>query len=126
MQMSLAEQSVVRLLKGRAIEVSVGEPWDFESTAGPNRLEGEILSAKIAPEGQSVILKVNPFRTETGQEASVLQARARYQEDLDALVRKLADGKKVPATLDYSAEISKESMPEGVEAFLIGSVSLAD
>jgi hypothetical protein len=126
MQMSLAEQSVVRLLKGRAVEVSVGEPWDFESPAGPNRLEGEILEAKIAPEGQTVILKVNPFRTETGQEASVLAASARYQEDLADLVRRLADGERVPATLDYSAEVSRESMPEGVEAFLIGSVSLAD
>lgn len=126
MQMSLAEQSVLRLLKGRAIEVTVGEPWDFESTAGPNRLEGEILSAKIAPEGQSVLLKVSPFRTETGQEASVLEASARYQEDIGDLVRRLADGERVPATLDYSAEVSKESMPEGVEAFLIGSVSLAD
>ena len=124
--MSLAEQSVVRLLKGRAVEVSVGEPWDFDSGAGPNRLEGEILSAKISPEEQSVVLKVNPFRTETGQDASVLEAKARYREDLADLVRKLADGERVSATLDYSAQVSKESMPEGVEAFLIGIVSLAD
>jgi hypothetical protein len=126
MRMSLAEQSVVRLLKGRTIEVSVGEPWDFETPAGPNRLEGEILSAKITPEGQTVILKVNPFRTETGQEASVLEARARYSEDVGDLMRRLADGERVPATLDYSAEVSQKSMPEGVETFLIGSVSLAD
>jgi hypothetical protein len=116
MRMNLVEQSVVRLLKGWEIEVSMGEPWGFETPEGPNPLEGEILFAKITPEEQSMVLKVTPFRTETGYETSVLDARARYREDVGDLVRRRADGERVPATLDYSAEVPQKSMPEGVEA----------
>ena len=51
----MREERVASLLEGEAVEVSVGEPWDFESPAGAGRLEGEILSAKVTPEEQSVL-----------------------------------------------------------------------
>lgn len=113
-------------LIGRKVSVSVGEPWDFESSAGPNRLEGEVFSVDTSPGSQSVSVRVNPFETETGEKVTVLTASARYTEDVESFVRLLADGESVSSNLDYSDQVSRERMPEGSHPFLIGSVRLTD
>lgn len=131
MSMTLANESVVKLLQMRPVEISVGAPWDFESEAGPNRLEGTILSIEIdvpdspAGNGQSVNLEVTSFASKAGKTVTHIRATARYTEDRESFIEKLANGARVPANLSYSEQAPEEQMPEGSSPFLIGSLSLA-
>lgn len=133
MSMTLNDRSVVRLLETKNVEVSIGEPWNFESSAGQNRLEATVLSVEIGksngngeedPE-QSVLLEVTPFESETGETVTQLVARARYTDDVAEFVKKLADGEAVSSNLSYSEQVKREDMPEGVSPFLIGSIRLS-
>lgn len=116
-------------LAGQKAVISVGSPWNFESTAGQNRLEGQIVSVENAKEDsgvkQSVTLEVTPFVAETGKPIARLKAGARYVEDQDNFVKQIAEGHKVPANLSYADQVTKEQMPEGSLPFLIGSVCLS-
>lgn len=61
----------------------MGEPWNFESSAGPNRLEGRIVSAEVGGEeaAQALTVEITPFTAKSGAVVTVLKAEARYQED---------------------------------------------
>lgn len=49
-------------LVGRQFIASIGEPWDFSSSVGQNRLEGEITKVVISDVGQPRLLcTVSPF-----------------------------------------------------------------
>lgn len=122
--MALQNASAEKLLENRDVEISVGEPWNFESTAGQSRLDGKILSADSSAR-QSVTLAVTPFESEAGKTVTQLTATPRYTDDLEDFIGKLAGEGMVPANLSYADQVPKESMPEGVSRFLIGSVRLA-
>lgn len=50
-------------LVGRRIVASIGEPWDFTSTAGDNVLVGEITAVSPAAEPvEWIICEVSPFQ----------------------------------------------------------------
>jgi hypothetical protein len=49
-------------LVGKIFHASIGEPWDFESDAGRNRLEGKIQQIVFDRSGQPLLLcEVIPF-----------------------------------------------------------------
>jgi len=131
MQMiSLRDESVARLLVGQDVEVSVGEPWDFEGPDGPNLVLGRVTRVGLGEGGerrQEIAVEVDrPFRSEAGTEVRRLLATARYEEDSRAMVRIVADGGSVSANLGYADQVPPSAMPEGVSPFLIGGLRLRD
>jgi len=106
----LREEEVGRLLAGKRVSISVGEPWDFESPDGQNVLRGKIVAVRRnpeAPHGQEVLLAVTPFTARTGHTVDRLVARARYEDEI-GMVEHLARGEDAEANLSYS-----EQVPEG-------------
>jgi hypothetical protein len=124
---TLSEEEVGRLLVGRLVSISVGEPWDFEGPDGPNALSGEILALREnpeAPHNQEVLLAVTPFSVYTGHTVDRLVARARYEDEV-GIVEHLARGQDAEANLSYSEQVPEgERDPRGTPK-LIGGVRLA-
>jgi hypothetical protein len=120
---TLSEEEVVRLLAGRPVSISVGEPWDFESPDGQNVLRGEIVAVRenpAAPHGQEVLLAVTPFTARTGHAVDRLVARARYEDEV-GIVEHLARGQDAEANLSYSEQIPEgERDPKGTPKLVGG------
>lgn len=122
----LTEEQVGRLLTGRAVTISVGEPWDFESPDGENTLRGRIVEVfPVGKDSQGVEMEVTPFVVERGREVDRLVARARY-EDTTGILEHLAAGEDAEANLDYSAQIPEEDRDPDSSPFLIGGVRLTE
>lgn len=119
------------LLVGKRIEVSIGEPWDFSSTAGENRLEGKIVAVSSAAEVKPWILcEVSLFKHGQG-EISQIVAVNRYTGSQDFL-KSLEQGQFVGSNLFYRPD-GEKLLPDQVTAwlesgtnqsFLIGSIKL--
>lgn len=120
---TLSEEEVGRLLVGRGVSISVGEPWDFESPDGQNLLRGEIVAVRENPEvphGQEVLLAVTPFTTGTGHTVDRLVARARYEDEV-GIVEHLARGRDAEANLSYSEQVpERERDPRGAPKLIGG------
>ena len=123
------EEKVGRLLVGRQVTVSVGEPWDFESPDGQGVLNGRIVGVDPGKEGdlrsQSLRIEVTPFAGAGGRRVTHLTATRRYA-DPGGIIEQVAAGEIAPANLDYGDQVGKEDLPKGASPFLIGSVRLAD
>jgi len=65
-------------LIGKSFQASIGEPWDFESDAGQNRLEGAIQQMVLDQSGNPLLLcEVIPFSS-SGKRISSVIAVNRY------------------------------------------------
>ncbi len=115
--MRLREERVAALLKGRAVVIAVGEPWDFEGPDGKNVLRGSIAEVRTVdvPGCGEVEIEVTPFRV-GGGEVDRLVGRARY-DDGKNVVEALADGDAPDLNLFYQT-------PEGRAGHLIGGVDV--
>ena len=125
--MTLSEQEVKRLLVGRSVSISVGEPWDFDGPDGPNALSGEILALREnpeAPHNQEVLLAVTPFSVRTGHTVDRLVARARHEDEV-GIVEHLARGQDAEANLSYSEQVPEGERDPRSASKLIGGVRLA-
>ena len=118
-----------RLLVGRQVTVSVGEPWDFESTDGQGILNGRIIGVATGKEGdlrsQSLRIEVTPFAAAGSRRVTHLTATRRYA-DPAGIIEQVAAGEIAPANLGYGDQVGKENLPERASPFLIGSVRLTD
>ena len=77
-------------LVGRGIVASVGEPWDFTSTAGDNLLVGQVAAISPAAEPvEWIICAVSPFNAGGATIATVAAVR-RYagEEPIQELQRR--------------------------------------
>lgn len=120
------EQAVNRVLVGRAVRVSVGEPWDFESADGPNALSGTVESVDLKGgdrAGQEVVLAVTPFRSKEGATVRRLRAVARY-EDEEGIVEHLLRGEDAEVNLHYGDQVPEEKLLPGRSPKLIGGFAL--
>lgn len=122
---TLSEERVGRLLVGKTVLISVGEPWDFESPDGDNVLRGRIRTVRPGEEpgeaagslaGEEIELEVTPFSAKGGEVAWLL-ARARYS-DQKGIIERLASGLDAEVNLHYD-------VPEGA-GHLIGGFGLED
>ena len=116
-----------RLLVGRPVSISVGEPWDFEGLDGPNVLKGEILAIREnreVPHNQEVLLAVTLFSIRTGHTVDRLVARARYRDEV-GIVEHVARGHDAEANLIYSEQVPEGERGPGGTPKLIGGVRLA-
>jgi len=126
---TLNEEQVGRLLTGRRVEISVGEPWDFESPDGPNALRGhivEVLPGETGkPRSQCLRIEVTPFEIKSGQLVRWLTASRRYA-DPSGIIEQIATGEDADANFSYADQVRKEELAFGERSVLIGGVRLAD
>lgn len=122
----MSEEQVGRLLTGRPVEISVGEPWDFEGPDGPNALRGRIVEVLPGEAGeQRLRIEVTPFEAGDGRLVSQLTASRRYA-DPSSIIEQVAAGEDVDANLSYADQSEDRRLRDGESAFLIGGVRLAD
>lgn len=124
---TLSYEQAARLLVGREVKVSVGEPWDFQSPDGSGVLNGRIEGVAGNAEeagSQWLTLKVTPFEGRGGRTVTRLAASQRH-EDSTTLIEQMAVGERVSANLSYEDQVPKEDLPSGQGPYLIGSVQLA-
>lgn len=123
----LTEEQVGRLLAGRTVTISVGEPWDFASPDGENILRGRIagVSNEEADKSESgrVYVDVTPFEAEAGIKVSRLAATARHR-DGRSLVELLAVGEEAAVNLSYADRVPDRE-DRKTSPFLIGGVRLS-
>ena len=120
-------------LIGRMVSVSIGEPWDFKSDAGPNRLEGSVTAVSGAADAvQWCLCTVSEFRKD-GNPVTTVGIVSRYAAP-DALVHRLARGERVGANLVYDAsgrQLTADARRSALAsksglAFLAGSVQVVN
>ncbi len=118
--LSLREESVARLLRGKEVLIDVGEPFDFEGPDGENEIRGRVVEARFVtdvPGGREIELAVTPFAAHEGGTVEALVARRRHDNGKD-IVEELADGRDPSVNLFYRTDA-------GAEGHLIGGVRLA-
>jgi hypothetical protein len=125
---TLSEEQVGRLLTGRHVEISVGEPWDFEGPDGPNTLRARIVEVLPGdagePRSQRLKIEVTPFEA-GGRLVKWLNASRRYA-DASGIIERVAAGDDADANFSYADQVAREELPSGESPFLIGGVRLAD
>lgn len=120
-------------LIGKAFQASIGEPWDFESEAGPNYLEGIILDIIVDSSGnQLIICEVTPF-TSLGKKIFSVVAVNRYKGKQNELIDAITSG---TATVNFMFQVSGDDFqPENLESilrneddcsFLVGTMKLRE
>lgn len=96
-------------LVGLSFYASIGEPWDFESDAGPNKLLGTIQQIAFDQSGNPLLLcEVVPFSFSKSRIHQVVAVN-RYrgsQDVIDAMRTKGA------ATLNFMFQKSGHALPE--------------
>jgi hypothetical protein len=120
-------------LVGRLVSASIGEPWDFESDAGQNRLDGRVTAVSAATDSvQWCLCSVSEFRKD-GNVVRTVGIVDRYAAQ-DALPQRLARGERVGANFVYDAG-GKDLTPGDLRsalgstsglAFLAGAVQLVN
>jgi hypothetical protein len=125
---TLSEEQVGRLLTGRRVEISVGEPWDFEGPDGPNALRGRIVDVLPGeagePRSQALKIEVTPFEASGGRLVRWLTASRRYA-DPSGIIEQIAAGEDADTNLSYADQVEGD-LPPGESPFLVGGMRLAD
>jgi hypothetical protein len=121
-----------REIIGRSFIASIGEPWDFESDAGENRLDGRVMAISNDDEHvQWCLCKVSPF-SRNGHSVNTVGIVRRYASD-DRIIDTLLQNGKVGANLIYDetgSNLSEGKLRDALAsgrgcAFLVGTVELA-
>lgn len=125
----LSREQAARLLVGHSVEVSVSEPWDFESRDGSNRLVGRVV-AVVGEEAsrsrdEEITLEVTPFEAEGGISASRLVCRRRHVDET-GIVEYLTTGREAIVNMSYRDQIPEDKRDPRSSQFLIGSFHLVD
>lgn len=119
--------------EGARVSISVGEPWDFDSPDGENRVNGKIVKISFHSTGPEVIeIKTTPFNWE-GSIISQLFCSTRYGKEVAA--REFSEARRVSCNMHFnkfgkvfdSSEMASIPFGQGEWAqALIGSISLID
>jgi len=120
-----------RTTVGATVVASIGEPWDFESDAGQNRLNGSVIQESAPNETpQWCLCEVSPFLSQ-GRSISKVGVFRRHVGGQD-IVDRLAAGERVVVNFAYDAtgaELSEARLKSAISSksdlsFLAGSVQL--
>ena len=126
-EIELTEEQVARLLVGKSVRISIGEPWDFESPDGQNALKGRITAVgQDDPDdhaSQWVKIEVTPFVAEGERSVDHVKARGRYELPA-GIIEQIAFGDTAIVHLDYGDQVGGENLPEGTGPFLIGGMRI--
>ncbi len=124
---------IVDAFVGFRFTASIGEPWDFVSSIGQNRLDGEITAVALLDRGQPCFLcSVTPF-TLSGVRVDQVIGVNRYISSQD-LIKVLKNGGN--ATMNFVFRPSGAIAPDDitdvlsgdkvVTSFLVGSMKLVN
>lgn len=119
---------MARLLKGKRVMISVGEPWDFEYPGGAQGLEGHVeeIELPLDRSGQRVSVELQtPFVCEEGPRVTRLTASVRHVLP-EGLVELLAAGERVAVNFSYADQVPEASRIANTYPGLIGGIRLAD
>jgi hypothetical protein len=119
---------MARLLKGKRVMISVGEPWDFEYPAGAQGLAGHVGEIELPQDSsrQQVSVELQtPFVCEEGPRGTRLVASIRHVLP-EGLVELLAAGERVAVNFSYADQVPEASRIANMYPGLIGSIRLAD
>ncbi len=123
--------NLINRIVGRRISASIGEPWDFESEAGQNRLEGTVIAISESGEyAQWCLCDVSAF-TVAENRITKVGIVDRYAEGT-RLPERLARGERVGANFVYDAsgrDLTPATLTYALAtksglAFLAGSVQV--
>jgi len=103
-------------LVGLSFSASIGEPWDFESDAGPNTLQGTVRLIAFDQRGNPLLFcEVVPFSSSTKRIRQVIAVN-RYQGSQDVIDALRTKGE---ATLNFFFLKSGDVLPDiGIETML--------
>ncbi len=106
---------------GKTFEASIGEPWDFESAAGDNRLTGRVVEATRVAGITHIAADCSMFRVDDTAISRVVMTPRHVGKDfrLDAAVSANIAFRKKPA-VDDKIPLSTDDRQVG---WLIGVVS---
>ena len=119
-------------LVGRRFTASIGEPWDFVSSVGQNRLEGEIAAVVLSDHGQPLFLcSVSPFTISGGTIRQVIGAN-RYIGSQE-LIKTLESGENAVMNFAFltsgdviaQEDVVKLLSESTLAKFLVGSMKLS-
>jgi hypothetical protein len=121
-----------RMLLGRKVSLSIGEPWDFASKDGEGILKGEIVGLYAPPECAIVLLLATSTFDADNHKISQVICAGRYERGW-SLNKEIASGMPTGCQIYYNKfgnyifedEISKVQLAYGEwENFMIGSIKL--
>lgn len=120
-------------LVGRPFHASIGEPWDFESDAGQNRLVGVIQRMALDKTGNVLLIcDVIPFMA-SGKKVTSVVAVNRYNRSQNPVdVLKMSGSATMNFMFKRSGEIfSVEDIEQALLredscSFLVGSMKLGE
>jgi len=115
-------------LVGKLFEASIGEPWDFQSSAGQNKIKGNITSISKGPDSDWLLLDITPFKHD-GIEINQVVAVNRYKSSQD-MFGQLLSGESITVNFMYPADghkLSPDTLWSELEdetkfRFLVGSI----
>lgn len=127
---TLTEERLAVLLKDKAVEIFVSEPFGFEYPRGGTGMRARVSEVRLGERGdasaQALRLELEtPFVSEEGPLITRLTAGRRHKLR-EGIVEMLAGGERVPANLSYLDQVPEERRLPGTTPKLIGSVRLAD
>ena len=125
-------------LIGKKIECSIGEPWDFESEAGQNKIIGEIIDVSNDEDSKLniddwVLCRVMPFKINQASIDMIYGTVRHYGFDLfDELMNYKSVSCNFPydksgkeLTVDRIRKAELEKNPENF-GWLIGGIKIVD
>ena len=133
-KLDIEERQIQDLLIGRAVGITVSEPWDFEYPESGRMLAGYIADAGADGEAvdngrqrQWVSVELDapadPGARDPELEIDHLKATLRHVCERDILEQLLA-GDYPAANLSYGDQVPRDEMPEGDSPFFIGTIAL--
>jgi len=117
-------------LISKPFEASIGEPWDFQSMSGQNKLIGAIVAISDANSDVDwLLMEVNPFQYK-GNEIRQVVGVNRYKSSQD-IFGQLLVGKSTTLNFMFTTDghelkgdtVLSELATESKFSFLIGSMS---
>ncbi len=118
--------------KGKTFVATIGEPWDFTSSAGDNKLTGTVRDSLTINGKTCLLCDVSPFYYSTNLITSVIVYN-RYSKEQNITIKNATSKKGIIVHFEFSKNPTTISLAEFMNAdkdsnnsFLIGTFYLVD
>lgn len=129
--LDLEERQVGELLIGRAVGITVSEPWDFEYPDDARIITGYVSDVGADARGEAraqwavvtLTKTLHPETTTPGAKVERVKATRRH-EDPHGLLEQLLAGGRVTANFSYADQVPPESVDPRNHPGFIGTLAL--